>query len=272
MENSIEKKRVWQGLSMLMIILTAFFIIKIYSEIKKTSMLGESDVPATISFTGHGEVKAVPDIASINFTILKDAKSVKEAQDSVAVIEKKTLEFLKTSGVEDKDIKTENASAYPKYEYSRTMCPQAPTYPGVVSPNYDCGGKQIINGYEASESITVKVRKTEDAGKIMQGLGSIGVSNLNGPNFSIDNEDGLKAQARKKAIDDAKAKAEVLAKDLGVHLVKITSFTEGGGGFPIMYAKADMMATSAVAPSAPAELPKGENTISSDVTISYEIR
>ncbi len=105
----------------------------------------------------------------------------------------------------------------------------------------------------------------------MQSLGSTGVSNLNGPNFAVDNEDGLKAQARKEAIDDAKSKAEVLAKDLGVSLVKIVSFSDSNAGYPIMYANSAKMDAVAAAP-APAELPKGENTISSDVTITYEIR
>ena len=58
----------------------------------------------------------------------------------------------------------------------------------------------------------------------MQGLGTTGVSNLSGPDFSIDNPDALQVQARKLAIDDAKAKAQVLAKDLGVSLGKIERF------------------------------------------------
>jgi len=108
-------------------------------------------------------------------------------------------------------------------------------------------------------------------GKIMQGLGTLGVSDLNGPNFSIDNEDALKAQARKKAIDDAKEKAATLAKDLGVRLGKITSFSESGNYPSPMYDRG-MMSVSAAKESAPAQIPKGENTISSDVSITYEIR
>jgi uncharacterized protein YggE len=137
---------------------------------------------------------------------------------------------------------------------------------------YCSGGNQVISGYTASESITVKVRAVDSASKIMQDLGIAGVSDLSGPNFAIDNEDGLKAEARKKAIDDARAQAVVLAKDLGVRLGRVSSFNESGGGYPMYYAKDAMMGISAVSAPAPAELPKGENTISSDVTITYEIR
>ncbi len=215
----------------------------------------------TITFSGHGEVTAVPDIANVYFTISQNAKTVKEAQTLVAGIEKKSLDFLKTNNVLDKDIKTANASFYPKYDYGQIYCIK-----------YPCPQRNpVIVGYTASESITVKVRNTDEVGKIMQGLGTLGVSDLNGPNFSIDNEDTLKAQARKKAIDDAKSKATALAKDLGIHLGKITSFSESGTYPMPIYAKT-MMVGEAPDSSAPAQIPKGENTISSDVSITYEIR
>ncbi len=258
------KKRIGQALFTLLVILSAYFAIKIIGEIKKNSMLGESTTPATISFSGHGEVTAVPDIATIYFTISKDASTVKDAQAGVVMIEKKALDVLKAKGVEDKDIKTADASFSPKYDYG------TPCYPGIKVPCGVSDSPKII-GYTASESITVKIRKTEDAGAIVQELGSVGVSNLNGPNFTIDNEDGLKAQARKKAIDDAKTKAEALADDLGVSLGKIASFSENGST-PTMYAAKAMALDSAVSAPAPAQLPKGENTITSDVTITYEIK
>ncbi len=272
------KKRISKVFLILMIILSVYFAVKIISVLKKTSLLGESQNPATISFSGHGEVTAVPDIANVYFTISKDAKTVKDAQAAVAVVEKSALDLLKTKGVDDKDVKTTDASFNPKYEYRQAICPPIPMGAGTAgttvspsSPYYCPSDKQVIVGYTASESITVKIRNTDDAGAIMQGLGTIGVSNLSGPNFAIDKEDALKAQARKLAIDDAKAKAEVLAKDLGVSLGKITSFNENGN-YPMMYASSVMMKDSAGSAPAPAVIPKGENTISSDVTITYEIR
>ncbi len=262
MENLEESKnKILKVSFVLLIILSTYFAVKIFSEIKKNSLLGESATPATISFSGHGEVTAVPDIANISFTISKDSATVKEAQAKVALIEKKALDILKAKGVADKDIKTTNASFYPKYEYRQVACSQ----------DYCPSGRQILVGYTASESITVKVRNTDDVGDLMQELGTIGVSNLDGPNFAIDKEDALKAQARKLAINDAKQKAKVLAKDLGVSLVKITSFNENGD-YPIMYAKSAMMDSAMGGTPAPAVIPKGENTISSDVTITYEIR
>ena len=194
---------------------------------------------------------------------------MKEAQEAVALIEKSSLDFLKNNDVAEKDIKTANASFNPKYEYRYDTKALMPCSEFGCPPR---SGKNVISGYEAYESITIKVRNTDDVGKIMQGLGSLGVTDLNGPNFAIDDEDGLKAEARKKAIDEAREKAKVLAKDLGVKLGRIANFSESNYGGPIYYGKAMMVSADSGVASAPAEIPKGENTITSDVTITYEIR
>ncbi len=256
------------GLALLIIISVAI-VVKTAFPWKSRGMMGGLDMPNTIVLSGHGEVSAIPDIANVSFNIRKDGKTVKEAQEMVAVVEKVSLDFLKSSAVEEKDIKTTNASFNPKYEYRYDTKIMMPCNEWGCPPR---PGKNVISGYEAYESITVKVRKTDDVGKIMQGLGGLGVTDLNGPNFAIDDEDGLKAEARKMAIEEAKEKAKVLAKDLGVRLGKIVSFNEGGDyGEPIYYGK-EMMAEGMGGDSSPAEIPKGENTITSDVTIVYEIK
>jgi len=262
------KNLYWAGFVFL-IILSLYFAVRFLSEFRSYGMMGSNNAN-TITLSGHGEVSAVPDIANVYFTIRKDGKTVKEAQDAVSLVEKASLDFLKTSNVEEKDIQASNASFNPKYKnvYETQMlmpcnewgCPPRPS-------------NSVVSGYEAYESITVKVRNVDDVGKIMQGLGGLGVTDLSGPNFAIDDEDALQAEARKEAIDDAKEKAEVLAKDLGVKLGRIANFSEGGGyGGPIYYGKEMMASDSTVSMPAPAQIPKGENLITSDVTITYEIR
>ena len=251
----------------LLVVATLHILTGSFFHLGRGSMMGgfDSREENVITVTGQGEVNAVPDIASVSFSIQKDATTAKEAQTQVAEIEKKALDFLKTSNILDKDIKTTNSSFYPKYEYKYSKLMPCNEY-GCPPSN----GKSVIVGYTASESITVKVRNTDDTGKIIEGLSALGVSNLSGPDFMIDDEDGLKEIARKNAIDDAKMKAEKLAKDLGIRLGSITSFSESGDYYPpMMYAKAEM--SDSAGSSAPV-LPKGENTITSNVTITYEIR
>src|ERR1035437_10540821 len=120
------RKKFFKVLFVFLIVLSVYLLVRVYSEIKKDSLLGESATPATISFSGHGEVTATPDIANVYFTISKDASTVKDAQAGVATIEKSTLAVLQAKGVADKDIQTADASFNPKYEYRKAACPIVP--------------------------------------------------------------------------------------------------------------------------------------------------
>jgi len=260
-------KNLYKALLVFLVVLSLFFAVKLLAEFKSYLMMGGSE-SNTITLSGHGEVQAVPDIANVYFTISKEGKTAKEAQDAVALVEKATLDFLKENNIEDKDIKASNASFYPKYKY---------VYETQVLPCNEFGcpprpGKNVISGYEASESTTVKIRNVDEVGAVMQGLGSLGVTNVNGPNFAIDDEEALKAQARREAISNAQEKAKVLARDLGVKLGRISSFNEGGDYGAVYFSKNAAFDSNESVASTPAQIPKGENTISSDVTITYEIK
>lgn len=256
-----DKSNLIKAAAMLLIIVSLFFLVKIVSEVKGLRFIGGGATAAsTISFSGQGEVFASPDIAFVNITIREEGKTLAEAQAKATPKEKAALDFLAEQGIEKKDIKTEGYNSYPKYDYGR------PCY-----DVYPCSSNPQLLGYEVAETISIKIRDLSIAGKIMTELGSLGVGELNGPNFSIENEDELKAEARKQAIDKAKAKAEILAKDLGVRLVRIVNFSEDGYYPMPMYAKAEMAMDSSGSAPAP-ELPTGENKIISNVTITYEIR
>lgn len=258
-----EKSKLVNGILVLAILASLYFAVKVVSEVRGYRFLG-GGAPAsnTISFGGTGEVFAAPDIATISFTIREEAKEMEEAQDKVATKETAVLEFLKENKVAEKDIKTENYSSYPKYDYSYR-------YPCLV---YPCPTQAKVVGYEVSEYVSVKVRDIAMAGEIVNGIGAAGVKEINGPNFSVEKEEELKAQARKMAIDEAKAKAKTLSKDLGVRLVRIVSFSEDGNYPGPMYGRDMMTLESKAAPASAPTLPTGENKIISSVTITYEIR
>jgi uncharacterized protein len=216
-----------------------------------------------ITVTGSGEVTAVPDTAHFSASISEDAKTVKAAQDAAAVKNNAVIDFLKKNGVDAKDIKSDY-SMNPKYEWKQEVC----------RGGYCPGGTNTLTGYTVMHTVMVKVRDTEKAGELLSGVGALGVTSVSGVDFKIDDEDALQAQARKEAIDDARAKAEQLAKDLGVSVVRIVGFNENGSGYPApMYSvrsemAMDMKAGNAVA----AQIEPGQNKIQSSVSISYEIQ
>lgn len=264
METLFTNKKFIKASTGLVGMLSIFLIILVINEIRSSQYIGKGNqAPASITVSGKGEVVAVSDIATLSVNLSKDGTTAKEAQNLLNEQITKTLEYLKTQKIEDKDIKSEYGGLNPKYSYESTACF---TYP---CPQKD----PKIVGYTATQSITIKVREVDSANEVRTGLATIGLTNISGPTFSIDNQDALNDQARSRAIVDAKEKAKILAKQLGVRLGDIMSFSEGGNSYPMMYAKGGMMMDSAMAVSAPTpELPKGENKIISNVNIVYEIR
>jgi uncharacterized protein YggE len=235
-------------------------------------------IPATntISVTGHGEIFAAPDIATFTFSVVSDKSTVADAQADATTNANAITDYLVAQGVAKADIQTTNYSINPTYEYENGVCPQAPTIDsgGVSSGTavYCPQGKQVLTGYEVNQTDTIKVRDTSKAGDLLAGVGSKGATNVSGLNFTFDNPTAVQDQARDKAIADAKSKAQTLASELGVSLVRVTSFNENQGGTnpqPVVYAMAS--GASANAASAP-EISTGQNDITDDVTITYEIR
>ncbi|HEV8666297.1 MAG TPA: SIMPL domain-containing protein [Candidatus Paceibacterota bacterium] len=227
----------------------------------------------TISVSGHGESLGVPDIATFTFSVVSDKTTVADAQADATAKANAITDYLTSAGVSKNDIQTSNYSIEPQYDYQTQVCPQAAVTSGAASaPVYCGGGNQVLKGYEVSQSTTIKVRDTSKAGDLLAGVGSKGATQVSGLTFTFDNPDSIQTDARNKAIADAKTKADALAKQLGVTLVRVTSFNENTGGTgprPMVYSMASGAAdTKAVAP----EISTGQNDVTDDVTITYEIK
>jgi len=219
----------------------------------------------TISVQGEGEVLAKPDIGTFSFSVHAEGTDATEAQTKSAEATNAVLTYLKEQGIADKDVRTENYYLNPKYRYEQRICP---------ANSYCPPGEPIIDGYEVSQTVTVKVRNLDDAGKLISGAGERGATNISGLQFTIDDETVLQAQAREKAIADAKEKAQALASDLGVKVVRMVGFYENNDGYYPMASKANMGygGDAAMEMAIPPSVPTGENSIMSSVTITYEVR
>ena len=246
--------------------LGVFLLILSISALKQYHYIGSGVAASnTITVSGDGEVFAVPDTATFSVTVQEEAKDVKAAQEVATKKGNDIKSYLKSQGVDEKDIQTTDYSVYPQYDYTNSVC----------SGGYCPPGKQVLRGFQVSETMTVKVRDTKKAGDLLAGVGSKGASSVSGLSFTIDDQDKLDAEARDKAIAKAKDKAEALADALGVSIVRVVGFSEGGGDRPIYYAKSMALgmggAMDAAAPPSP-EISVGQNKITSNVTVTYEIR
>jgi hypothetical protein len=197
-------------------------------------------------------VSAAPDIAVANIAISVEGSTAKVAQNSASVKSKSVVDYLKKAGIKDADIKTSGYNIYPQYDYSNST--------------------QRIRGYQVTQSLAVKIRDLDKTNTILDGVVSAGANQVNSLQFQIDKQDELKAEARKKAIADANAKAKELEDELGVDLGHIVSFSESSNDvYPIRYAKDSAMGMGGAVAPVP-ELPAGENEITINVSITYQIK
>jgi uncharacterized protein YggE len=242
--------------------------VRVFSDLKRFSNIGKEVYPqSTIMVSGTGEAYAIPDIASFNFSVTELGDTVKQAQEKLDQKINKALSAIKEAGIAEKDIKTLSYNVYPKYEWEQKYCAQMI---GVTC----APGKNVLKGYEVSQTILIKVRDTEKVGDLVTKVGAVGISNISGVEFTVDDRDKYVAEARMEAIAKAKEKAKVLAKELGVSLGKMLYYNDNSV-YP-MYADAKgggMMADSAsMAPMMKAELPTGETKITADISITYELK
>lgn len=256
-------QKIQTGALVALIMLSVFLLVKTFNEIKQNSNIGVEAGQNIISVAGKGEVFATADIANFTFSIDQEGVTVAEAQRKATEISDKAVKILKDAGVEDKDIKTISYNVGPKYEYNTRPCTA-----------YSCPpSNPTIVGYQVNETLFVKVREIDKAGGMISDLGEIGVTNISSLEFTVDDEDTLKTEARTIAITDAKEKAKKLAKDLGVRIGGVVSFNETSEPYPIYYNKA-MDAVGVGAPQIAPEvnLQKGENKITVNVNVTYRIK
>jgi uncharacterized protein YggE len=242
------------------IALSLFLLVKVGMDMKTFSRAGDEIPSNTITVSGTGEVFASPDIASFSFSVVENAKTVAEAQKIATDKNNSAIVFLKSKGIDSKDIQTTDYSVNPRYDYK----------PCTVS---SCPSSSLPVGFTVSQTTTVKVRDVSIAGDLLSGVGKIGASNLSGLSFKIDDDQILKGQAREKAITDAKTKAQVLAKQLGVSLGKVSNYNEDN--VPVMYNSSKMMDVAGigggVAPSVAPQIETGQNKITVNVSVTYKI-
>ncbi len=230
----------------------------------------KNDITPTISVSGEGKHFVAPDMATVSFAIRAEAKTQTEATTAVNTKMEKLVGALRDAGLSEKDIKTTSYNLYPQYDYIQQVCPQAEI--GRAIPCVP--GKQQLRGYEVSQHIEVSMKgkkNFDNAAQFVDIITKQGATDMSQLSFGVENPEEAQAVARNAAIEEAKSKAKVLAKQLGVDLVRITGFSEGGSApyyaERMMMKGAGMMDQATPAPT----LPVGQNEFRITVNLTYEI-
>ncbi len=205
--------------------------------------------------SGQGKVFVTPDIAKISFGIQDNGPSLKAVESNVNTKSKALTQALKGLGIAEEDIKTTSYNVYPRYDYTNP--------------------ESRITGFEVSIDYQVTVRdfdKVNDA--LSQGIAA-GANVVGGVSFDVNDKTEKEKlnEARKLAVEDAKAKAQGLAGAAGITLGKVINVSENQGyGRPIPFETMAVDKAIGSAPAPEASVTPGTAEINITVSLSYEVR
>jgi uncharacterized protein YggE len=239
------------GLSTLAVIMVTRFVGGPSLSISQISTNKQS----TFDVSGESKITTVPDQAEVRLGITVNESSVKTAQDKANSVINDINSQLGQLGIEKKDIKTENYSLYPNYDYS----------PGSV---------QRITSYSVNANLVVTLTDFAKLNQVIDSSTAAGANQIGGITFSLsdDKKAEVEENARKEAIDDAKDKANELAQLAGMKLGKIVNITETPAGTMVpMYREARLAVDAQGAGGgAPTNVEPGSTSFSYTITLSYE--
>ena len=203
-----------------------------------------------LSVSAQAEARQVPDVATLSTGVVTQASDANAAMRANATQMDKVMAAIKAAGIADRDIRTSGISLNPQYKYVEN---QSPT----------------ITGYQASNTVDIKVRDLSRLGKVLDALVASGANQVNGPSFEIDQPEPVYDQARRDALEKAQARAQMYAKTLGLKVRRIVSIDEGGGYRPPM--PMPMMAMSRAKAESDTAVAPGETTLSANLNVVFEL-
>ena len=233
------------------VVLVVLFFIKFFNLSYPVSITNQP--VSELSVVGEGKVDVIPDTANVSVGITSQGATVAEVQKNMNEVNNKIVAGVTKLGINKKDITTSGYSINPSYDYTRG---------------------QSITGYAGNATVTVKTKDTSLLPNIITAATEAGANQVNGTNYSIDNPDKYREEARNEAITNAKSQAQKLADQLGIRLGKVTNIIESSGGnqYPVPMMEKSLSVYGGGANAVQPDLQPGSQTITSTVTLFFEKR
>ncbi len=204
--------------------------------------------PRQISVHGEGVVRAEPDMAIINLGVMRDARTAAAAMDAASAAMAQVLEVVAAAGVAPADVQTSSVNLSPRWDHSKD-------------------GPPHVAGYIASNDLTLRVRSLDNLPVVLDAVVGTGANTMNGLSLTVAEPGSLEDEALVRAMQDARAKAELLAGAASVTLGPVVSILEGGGpAAPVPMLRGAAMEQSMAVPIA-----RGEVDYRASVAVVFEL-
>ena len=203
-----------------------------------------------LSVSAQAESRRVPDVATVSTGVVTRAADANAAMRANAEQMDKVMAAIRAAGIAERDTQTSGVNLNPDYRYEENQAP-------------------VITGYQASNTVNIKVRDLSKLGKVLDALVASGANQVNGPNFEIDQPEAAYDEARQAALKKAQTRAEMYAKALGVKVRRIVSISEGGGFRPPV--PMPMMSMARGKAEADTAISPGETALSANLDVVFEL-
>ncbi len=217
------------------------------------AMAADTTPAPRIVVTGEGEAAIAPDIAILSLSVMREAKTAREALDANNAAMTEVIEAIKLFGIAARDIQTAGIQISPRYNYSNKP---------------DGSQDAELVAYQVTNTLTVRVRDLIKTGEILDKAVSLGVNQGGGIAFANDDPSTAIDDARKKAVANAMAKAKSLSDAAGVELGRVLEITDQSFGARPMPIEAKAFDARAGAPPVEA----GENAYAVQVNMTFELK
>ena len=212
--------------------------------------------PQQVSVTGEGKAYVKPDVAMVALGMHSEALKSQDAVDKNNQIINGIIVSLKALGIEDKDIQTTSYSLNPLYDYTERG--------------------RIFKGYSLDQQVSVKIRNFEKISEVLDKATFGGANTVGDLQFTVDNPETARAEARAKAIEQAREKAVSLFGQSGLKMGKLITVYEGGGYGgcgpdcvqPAYGMGGALMDKATVAP----QIQSGQMEVNASVTLTYQVK
>jgi len=209
----------------------------------------------TINVSAEGKVTVSPDVAKFSFSVVNEGADPSKIANDNNVKINKAIDFIKSQGVDVKDIKTTSYSLEPNYVYDEKT------------------RRQYLSGYKLTQTVQVKVRDLNKVAVVLAGLPELGINQIGSISFEVDDQEKFLKEARDKAFDKVKTKAQEMTGKTGVSLGRIMNFTEyQGGPTPYYYGAEKALGVGGGVASVAPSIQPGTQEITVNVNITYEIK
>jgi len=224
---------------------------------------GDAEQPRrTIAVSGQGEVQAASDTVAINVGVVTEADSAKKALAANNQAMQQLFNVLDRQQIDKKDRQTVRFDVSPQYQQEQ---PPGMRHADEMRPGTGEPQEPRIIGYQVTNEVRIQLRDVSQLGTVLDAVVNAGSNRINSIEFSVEDSEQLLDKARRRAVENAREKAELLAEAAGASVGNVVTIREQQVSQPLSQNRY-MMAEAQAVPIAP-----GEQTLAAQVDVTFEL-